>query len=107
MLKGATKTLFKIKKLLQAYAIARPSCRFSLKVLKAKNENSNWMYVPGTQSEISDAASKVVGRDVCSGCSVQSVSSEPNAHEEEMSTGGYYLTALLPRPDAGNTPPQL
>jgi len=105
VLKGATKTLAKIKKLLQAYAIAQPSCRFSLKALKAKNENNNWMYVPGTESEISDAAIKVVGRDVCSSCLVKDVSSKPGAQEEgegaNLSSSEYHLTAFLPKPDAG------
>ena len=44
--KAPIKILSKIKKTLQSYALARPHIKFSLKVLKAKNEKGNWMYSP-------------------------------------------------------------
>lgn len=65
-LKAPVKLLSKIKKVLHAYALSRPSIRFSLKVLKAKNDKGNWMYAPrnGTKPEevLNDAAIKVVGK---------------------------------------------
>jgi DNA mismatch repair ATPase MutL len=67
-LKGATKSLSRIKKLVQAYAIAQPSKRFSLKVLKAKIENNNWTYAPNAEASLSDAAFKVAGTEVSSCC---------------------------------------
>lgn len=102
MLKGATKTLTKIKKLLQAYASARLTCRFSLKVLKAKNENNNWVYVPSPAAVISDAAVKIVGKDASSCCFKKDVSSESGTLDgDELKLGGYHLIAFLPKPDAG------
>lgn len=94
-LKDATKTLTKIKKLLQAYAFAHPGKRFSMKVLKAKNENNNWMYAPSADAEITDAAMKIVGRDVSSCCVVKKTSSE------SFGESGYDLLAFLPKADAG------
>lgn len=94
-LKDATKVLAKIKKLLQTYAFARPAKRFSIKVLKAKNENYNWMYAPSPDAQITDAAMKIVGRDVSSCCVVKkfpSVSSDQSSYE---------LLAFLPKADAG------
>lgn len=65
-LKAPAKLLSKIKKMLHAHALSRPSIRFSLKVLKAKNDKGNWMYAPrsGTKLEaaLNDAAIKVVGK---------------------------------------------
>ncbi len=67
-LKAPVKLLSKIKRILHAYALARPSIRFSLKVLKAKNDKGNWMYASrrGATSEavLTDAAVKVVGKKV-------------------------------------------
>ncbi|KAJ6134621.1 DNA mismatch repair protein C-terminal [Penicillium sp. IBT 18751x] len=94
-LKDATKTLTKIKKLLQAYAFARPAVRFSMKVLKAKNENNNWMYAPSADAGIADAAIKIVGRDVSSCCVVKNIASE------SLNPSGYELLAFLPKADAG------
>ncbi|KAJ5085219.1 hypothetical protein N7532_009990 [Penicillium argentinense] len=97
ILKGAAKTLIKIKKLLQAYAFAQPSIRFSLKVLKAKNENNNWMYVPSPDAAISDASVKIIGRDASSCCTVKSVSSDLGTQDESGSNQVCYnLEAFLP-----------
>ncbi|OQD69053.1 hypothetical protein PENPOL_c002G03603 [Penicillium polonicum] len=75
-LKGAARNLTRIKKLLQAYAIAQPSKRLSLKVLKAKNENSNWTYAPSADASISDAALKVAGTEASSSCVIKRFSSQ-------------------------------
>lgn len=102
MLKGTAKALTKIRKLLQSYAYARPSCRFSLKFLKAKNENNNWIYVPNPEAAISDAAAKIAGRDASSCCIMKDVSSNVNTqNENNLTSGTYHLSAFLPRPDIG------
>jgi len=88
-LKAATKSLTRIKRVMQAYALARPAVRFSLRILKAKNEKSNWLYAPKADASVEDAAIKVVGKD----CATQCVWHASN-HE------GYEIEALLPRGDA-------
>ena len=45
-LKHTDQSLKRIKHILQSFAFARPHVRFSLKVLKAKNDKGNWMYAP-------------------------------------------------------------
>ncbi|EAU32031.1 predicted protein [Aspergillus terreus NIH2624] len=67
-LKNTTKTLARVKRLIQEYAAAQPSKRLSLKVLKAKNENGNWMYAPKPNAGLLDAALKIAGTDVASTC---------------------------------------
>lgn len=100
-LKNATKTLTAIKKLLQAYAFAQPSKRFSLKVIKAKNENSNWMYAPAADATIPDAAIKIVGKDISGCCVTRELSSRNPGEEGPRDSSSYQLTAFLAKPDAG------
>ncbi|GAB7355189.1 hypothetical protein MBLNU459_g5746t1 [Dothideomycetes sp. NU459] len=88
-LKGTVKTLAKIKQTLQAYAFARPATRFSLRVLKAKNDRDNWTYAPKPDGGIEDAALKVVGKSCVSHC----------AHIL-LNPDGFALSAYLPRPGA-------
>jgi DNA mismatch repair protein MutL len=87
--KAAVKMLAKIKSLLQAYALARPTVRFALKVLKSKNEKGNWTYVPANGQPKEDAAFKIVGKECAGQCEWQI-----------METHGYEVQAFLPRPDA-------
>ncbi|KAJ5766129.1 uncharacterized protein N7511_003745 [Penicillium nucicola] len=99
VLKAATRNLTRIKKLLQAYAMAQPSRRFSLKVLKAKNENGNWSYAPSADASVSDAALKIAGTEVSSCCVVQKLSSQALAQNEGSSDQeDYEMTAFLPKP---------
>ena len=44
MEKSSAKTLARIKRLLQAYAFARPYLRLTLKVLKSKDRKADWKY---------------------------------------------------------------
>jgi len=88
-LKTAAKCLGRIKRTMQAYALARPSVRFSLRILKAKNEKGNWLYAPKTDATVEDAALKVVGKDCAGQCAWHSVEHE-----------GYKVEALLPKQDA-------
>ncbi|KAJ5719980.1 DNA mismatch repair protein C-terminal [Penicillium malachiteum] len=98
VLKSAIKILTKIKKLLHSYAIAQPSKRFSLKVLKAKNENNNWVYAPASDETLSDAAVKVFGRELSSSCTFKIMSSK--ALETQLDEGEYNVSCLLPKPDS-------
>jgi DNA mismatch repair ATPase MutL len=100
--KDASKTLSDIKKILQAYAFARPTVRISFKVLKAKNDKNNWTYAPspGTNSLLS-AAAKIVGQEVAAHCQLKSWGSK------EVSTlaSGYAVDAVVAKEDAGRMNP--
>ncbi|RAH69533.1 putative DNA mismatch repair protein [Aspergillus aculeatinus CBS 121060] len=97
--KNAAKTLVRLKKLVQAYALAQPAKRLSFRVLRAKNEGNNWMYAPGKDATLSDAAFKVVGKDVASNCVVRERGDDPPAGMEKETGRHYHLTALLPDPE--------
>ena len=102
--KSAMKTLTRIKKLIQIYAMAQPSKRLLLKVLKAKNENNNWIYAPGRDASITDAALKIAGTDVSSSCVLKKWPSEDDVNSEqsqEEHTSGFVLLALLLNLDTG------
>lgn len=103
-LKGAAKTLAKLKKLLQAYAFTQPSKRISLKVLKAKTENNNWQYVPGADATLTDAALKIVDRNIASSCILKETNSHSSEDDNMSDQGGYELAALLPKEDIGMEP---
>lgn len=94
--KNSAKTIVKIKKLLQAYAIARPSTRISFKVLKSKSDKDNWTYAPATNADIGDAARKVVGVEVAGQCFCKSWPDSSHDADESIS-----LVAYLPKSDAG------
>ncbi|KAJ5528243.1 DNA mismatch repair protein C-terminal [Penicillium frequentans] len=100
VLKNATKILTKIKRLIQAYVIAQPSKRFSLKVLKAKNENQNWMYAPSADATLSDAAVKTFGRELSSCCDIKKLSHESSKLQSDPNKNIYDIVAFLPRPDS-------
>ena len=90
-LKSAAGCLARIKKLLQAYALARPNVRLSLKTLKAKTDKGTFTYAPKSSGTgmIEDAAFKVIGR----ACASQCVWTTFDAN-------GLELQAFLPRADA-------
>ncbi|KAL8728772.1 MAG: hypothetical protein Q9181_005224, partial [Wetmoreana brouardii] len=67
-LKDSSKQLGKIKRTLQAYALARPSVRIILKVLKAKSDRDNWIYAPKSEASVPDAAVKIIGRKATDEC---------------------------------------
>ena len=95
-LKTAAKTLAKIKRLLQAYALARPKVRFSLKILKAKTEKDNWMYAPKTDATILDAATKVAGKKVTDHCEWKSWSTVDAKGQQGLKRDIYTFECLLP-----------
>ena len=113
-LKFPAATFSKIKRTLKAYALARPSTRFSLKVLKAKSDKDNWAYAPKAGACVSDAAIKVIGKEVAGQCqwtvwthnrpqNLSSSSTPDGSITGHSSTGndGYSIEALLPRPQCG------
>jgi len=64
--KESVKTLAKIRQLMLAFALARPSIRFSLKVLKASKYS--WTFSPRSNDGIKEAVSQVIGRDTSNQC---------------------------------------
>lgn len=113
-LKTAPKTLAKIKQTLQAYAIARPSTRLSLKVLKAKNDKGNWVYAPKAGASVPDAAMKVVDKTITGHCqwiswcssematpALDTATEPEDLQDKERSDSPYRIEAFLPKPAAG------
>ncbi|KAJ5641374.1 DNA mismatch repair proteinC-terminal [Penicillium lividum] len=101
VLKSAPKILTRIKKLLQAYAVAQTLKRFSLKVLKAKNENNNWMYAPSPDATLYDAAIKIFGRELSSCCVTKKLSPDSSAATQcRFDNKEYDVLAFLPKPDS-------
>lgn len=111
-LKDATKQLAKIKRTLQAYALARPSIRMSLKVLKAKNDKSNWMYAPKSEASVADAAVKIIGKRVSDQCQWTVWSSDSPSIPTPLactelpadSDPSYKIEAFIPKADSGGLP---
>ncbi|PLN82795.1 DNA mismatch repair protein [Aspergillus taichungensis] len=99
-LRSTIKTLGKIKKLMQAYAIAQPSKRLCLRVLKAKNEKNNLIYAPGPNPTLMNAATKIIGMDITSSCIGKKWSSDDVAVQEAPSEQhpNFKLTAVLLNP---------
>ncbi|KAJ9210619.1 hypothetical protein DTO166G4_7762 [Paecilomyces variotii] len=109
-LKSASKTITRIKKLLQAYAIAQPSKRISFRVINSKNENNNWTYAPKPNTTLREAALLVAGPETASHCAVITwPSQESKEHETEQeleqnhTVANYELTAFLPKADSDFT----
>ncbi|KAM3086763.1 hypothetical protein ACMFMG_000887 [Clarireedia jacksonii] len=117
-LKEAPKTLAKIQELVKAYALARISVKFSLKIVKGSK--GAWSYAPRRQGTIKDSVSLVIGRDAALQC-VELLKLFPRSSSDEslllaeteevvqddldtpaLSTNGsnFYLEAFLPRRDA-------
>ncbi|PLB50771.1 hypothetical protein P170DRAFT_381822 [Aspergillus steynii IBT 23096] len=103
-LKNSAKTLTKVKKMVQTYAMCNPSKRFSFKVLKARTENFNWVYAP-QHGTLIDAALKIAGYDVASNCVERQWPSEESDREGpgEAYTPGFRLVSLLPNPECDLT----
>jgi DNA mismatch repair ATPase MutL len=87
-LKHSLKWLAKIRRLMQAYTLARPAVRFSLRVLKAKSKTGDFVYAPKKDANVEDAAFKVIGKDCALQCDWTAIEA-----------GGFDVTAFLPRPD--------
>ncbi|KAL8764817.1 MAG: hypothetical protein Q9209_007861 [Squamulea sp. 1 TL-2023] len=111
-LKESAKQLAKIKRTLQVYALARPSVRLSLKILKAKNDKGNWLYAPKSDASVLDAAVKVFGKKLTDQCRWVVWSQIPRSVEAggapqgdntmmcTHSDSSYRIEALIPDSDA-------
>ncbi|KAK5045166.1 hypothetical protein LTR84_009499 [Exophiala bonariae] len=99
-LKSTTKTLQAIKTLLHSFAFARPNVRFSLKVLKAKNDKCNWTYAPSPKDSLVEVASKIVGQDIASACDCHQMCSDDIEGLEKS----WSIETLIASPSAGNIP---
>ncbi|CAG8971740.1 hypothetical protein HYALB_00007220 [Hymenoscyphus albidus] len=109
-LKSSSKTLIKIKELLQAYALARPSVRFSLKVLK--ESKGGFSYAPRPTNGIKEAVSHVIGKDASAQCVEKTFvfsESQPMGHDQiddyastsdQVESSQFHVSVYLPRPDA-------
>ena len=106
-LKASAKMNAKIKRILQAYALARPSVRFSLRVLKARDEKGNWTYAPKAGSTVADAALKILNTQAVGQCQWQ-IWTKPktvnleNAEGDDLEAASYRIEALLPKPKCGS-----
>lgn len=96
--KAATKTLEVIKSLLFAFAFARSEVRFSLKVLKGKNDKMDWSYAGSPNQSVMEVATKIVGKQISSICSSYMVSSDDC---DVTVNSGWSVNALLVSANAG------
>ncbi|KAF2035811.1 hypothetical protein EK21DRAFT_84216 [Setomelanomma holmii] len=87
--KNSAKYLVRIRRLMQAYALARPVVRFRLHVLKAKNNKGDFIYALKASANIEDAVLKVIGKD----CALQ-------FDWTTLESDGFELHAYLPKPTA-------
>jgi DNA mismatch repair ATPase MutL len=88
-LKHSGKWLAKIRRLMQAYALARPSVRFNLRVLKAKSNKGDFVYAPKKDANVEDVVFKVIGKDCALQCDWTAIESD-----------GFEVQAFLPKPNA-------
>ncbi|KAI4176086.1 MAG: hypothetical protein LQ348_006064, partial [Seirophora lacunosa] len=110
-LKDSNKQLTKIKRILQAYAFARPSVRLNLKVLKAKNNKGSWLYAPKAKANVSDAAIKIIGTRAADQChwilwssenpSIPTAATDTDSQVETNSS--YTVEALMPKVDSDSS----
>ena len=102
----------KIKTTLQAYALARPLLRISLKILKAKNEKANWIYSPATGISLLKASLRVLDQKAVKQCDthvwpppvsdiVESNPTKDGSQEHLTVSDGFRMEALVPRVDCG------
>jgi hypothetical protein len=88
-LKNPAKCLTKIKSLIQAYALARPTIRFRLHVLRAKSNKNDFIYAPKATANVEDAVLKIMGKDCALRCDWTALASD-----------GFEMHAYLPKPTA-------
>jgi DNA mismatch repair protein MutL len=94
-LKSASKTLVKTKELLQAYALARPSIRFSLKI--TKDSKGSWSFAPRPSDGVREAVSQIIGKEASMHCLSKTLTfSEPRKTGENE----FRVEIYLPKPDA-------
>ncbi|KAG9245986.1 hypothetical protein BJ878DRAFT_321168 [Calycina marina] len=111
--KESSKTLAKIRQLLMSFALARPTIRFSFKVLKSQKDS--WSFSPRSNDGIKEAVSQIIGRDAASQCidksftfsdarsklttvSIDEDTISKGASEEQPNTEQFTLEIFLPYP---------
>jgi DNA mismatch repair protein MutL len=114
-LRETSKTLGKIKELLQSYVLARPNIKFSFKLLK--ENKTSWSYAPRPNDGIKEAVSQLFGKDTARQCISKSISfperlldvdniSEPRVDPQtteqspEARSNDFVVNVILPKPDA-------
>ncbi|KKK16029.1 hypothetical protein ARAM_004614 [Aspergillus rambellii] len=105
-LKSSSKAIVRIRKMIQSYAMSRPQNRLSLKILKANNDNSDWVYAPSQDAGLIDATMKIVGTEVASTCTLKewpALSGSGSGLCQEDTNPGFRVVALLPNVDADIT----
>ncbi|CAZ84270.1 unnamed protein product [Tuber melanosporum] len=100
-IKGAQKSLSKVRTLLQRYYLSHPACRFSLRVLAppqkskaAGGQSEDIVYAPS--KSVSEAVMKAVGKEIVATC--QWINTE---HEEVTDGSGEQkigIEAFMPKP---------
>ncbi|RDL36864.1 uncharacterized protein BP5553_06216 [Venustampulla echinocandica] len=96
-LKSASKTLTKVRELVQAYALARSSTRFSLKVVN--ESKSGWSFALRPNDGVREAVSQVIGRVASLQCMQESLTF-PETQAEE----GAHTPNVASRPNKGSAP---
>ncbi|KAI9369394.1 hypothetical protein BJX61DRAFT_519741 [Aspergillus egyptiacus] len=97
--KNSKKAISKIRKMIQAYAMARPTTRLTFKVVKAKSEGSNWMYAPSKNATLVEAALKVAGTEIASNCVRKEWPMRLESSDQQGdSSSDLRIVALLPKP---------
>ena len=98
--KTSVKMLAKVKRLLQAYALARPQLRLSLKILKAKNDKGNWKYPKAvgignsnTRASAFNAATEILGRKMTDQCQRMCSSFSSNGQQIDRTFGDSAVSA--------------
>lgn len=116
--KNSIKVLAKVKHLLQAYVFARSHLRFSLKVLKAKNDKGNWKYpkiagigISKFKPSMFTAAEEIIGKRVTDQCQPFSTvwsstgehigSTSDNLEASMSQDGTYTFQAVLAKLECG------
>ena len=112
----AAKTVAKVNQLLRSYSLARPSVRFSLKVIGGGK--GSWSFVPRPNNTIKEVVSQVISRDAAMECFEKSFTcSEIQSRDAALSGnfdvsdlsnkeifhtpgGRFTIDAFLPKPDA-------
>ena len=116
--KLALKMLPKVKKMLQAYALARPHLRLSLRTLKAKDRKGDWTYpqsgaLNASRSEVLlNAATDMFGKKLTSQCELVSSRWSNNGERIDEATNvemgpnsgdAYTFKAIIPKHDCGTS----
>lgn len=109
-IKEASKTIPKIKELLQSYALARLDIRYLFKVLG--RPKLSWSYTPGKVATVREAVLRVYGHDLASQCVEVTVPEAEGIQNATMTAGSsspsairqytteYVIKAFLPRHEA-------